>query len=143
MPGLDGRKMSKSYGNAIALREEPDAVDHKIRTMPTDPARVRRNDPGEPEKCPVWDLHKVYSDATTQDWVLGGCRSAAIGCLDCKGPVIDAVQAELEPIRERARLYEADPAQLRTTLTAGCDTARAAARETLSEVRDVVGLNYD
>ncbi|HSH41690.1 MAG TPA: tryptophan--tRNA ligase, partial [Arenicellales bacterium] len=105
MPGLDGRKMSKSYGNTISLREEPESVEKKLRTMPTDPARVRRTDPGEPEKCPVWQLHLVYSNDEVKEWVQQGCRSAGIGCLDCKQPVIDAIQTELAPIRERAREF--------------------------------------
>jgi tryptophanyl-tRNA synthetase len=142
MPGLDGRKMSKSYGNTISLREEPDDVDRKIRTMPTDPARVRRTDPGEPTKCPVWDLHKVYSDEKTQNWVLEGCRSAGIGCIDCKKPVIDAVQAELAPIRERARELQQDPEMVRSIVAEGCEEARSVARDTMQEVRSAVGLEY-
>src|SRR5690606_1706317 len=101
LPGLDGAKMSKSYGNAIGLREDPDSVTKKIRTMPTDPARVKRTDPGEPERCPVWQFHQVYSDEKTKEWVQTGCRSAGIGCLECKQPVIDAVLAEQAPMRER------------------------------------------
>jgi tryptophanyl-tRNA synthetase len=101
MPGLDGQKMSKSYNNTITLREDADSVTRKIRTMPTDPARVRRSDPGDPDKCPVWEFHKVYSDDTTRDWVRKGCTSAGIGCLECKQPVIDAVLKEQEPMRER------------------------------------------
>ncbi|MCP1674781.1 tryptophanyl-tRNA synthetase [Natronocella acetinitrilica] len=142
MPGLDGRKMSKSYGNAISLREEPDEVDRKIRTMPTDPARVRRTDPGNPEKCPVWEFHKTYSDAATQEWVQSGCRSAGIGCLDCKKPVIEAVQAELAPIRQRAREFEDDPELVRTIAAEGAEVARDTARDTLVEVRRVMGLDY-
>ncbi|WP_435104769.1 tryptophan--tRNA ligase [Arhodomonas sp. AD133] len=142
MPGLDGRKMSKSYGNTIFLREEPDEVDRKVRTMPTDPARVRRSDPGEPTKCPVWDFHKVYSDQRTQEWVLEGCRSAGIGCLECKRPVIDAIQAELAPIRERAQELESDPETVRNIVNEGCDGARSVARETMKEVRSAVGLDY-
>ncbi|MCS4505019.1 tryptophan--tRNA ligase [Arhodomonas aquaeolei] len=142
MPGLDGRKMSKSYGNAISLREEPDEVDRKMRTMPTDPARVRRSDPGEPTKCPVWDFHKLYSDERTQEWVLEGCRSAGIGCLECKSRVIDAVQAELDPIRERARELEQDPERVRSIVSEGCTEARGVARETMKEVRGAMGLDY-
>ncbi|MGD8378002.1 MAG: tryptophan--tRNA ligase [Gammaproteobacteria bacterium] len=142
LPGLDGQKMSKSYGNTIELREDPESIEHKIRTMQTDPARVRRTDPGEPEKCPVWDLHKIYSDAATQDWVQQGCRSAGIGCLDCKKPVIEAVLAELKPIRERGEEFERDPDAVRGILTDGCEKARALARDTMEEVRQAMGLNY-
>jgi tryptophanyl-tRNA synthetase len=142
MPGLDGRKMSKSYGNAIALREDPDAVAQKLRTMPTDPARVRRSDPGDPEKCPVWSLHQIYSDQAQRVWVQEGCRSAGIGCLDCKKPLIDAVQAELSVFRERARPFEDDPGLVREIIAGGCEQAREVARETLDEVRQVMGLGY-
>ena len=142
MPGLDGRKMSKSYGNAIGLREDPDAVAQKLRTMPTDPARVRRSDPGDPEKCPVWSLHQVYSDDTQRAWVQEGCRSAAIGCLDCKKPLVEAVQAELSLFRERARPFEDDPGLVREIIAGGCEQAREQARETLDEVRQVMGLGY-
>ena len=142
MPGLDGRKMSKSYGNAIGLREDPDAVAHKLRTMPTDPARVRRSDPGDPDKCPVWALHQVYSDEARRAWVQDGCRSAGIGCLDCKKPLVDAVQAELAVFRERARPFEDDPGLVREIITGGCEQAREVARETLDEVRQVMGLGY-
>lgn len=142
MPGLDGRKMSKSYGNAIGLREDPDAIAQKLRTMPTDPARVRRSDPGEPEKCPVWGLHQVYSDDTQRAWVQEGCRSASIGCLDCKKPLIEAVQAELAVFHERARPFEDDPGLVREIIAGGCEQAREQARETLDEVRQVMGLGY-
>ncbi|MGV3740692.1 MAG: tryptophan--tRNA ligase, partial [Burkholderiaceae bacterium] len=142
LPGLDGRKMSKSYGNAIALREEKDSVIKKVRTMPTDPARVRRTDPGEPEKCPVWQFHKVYSDAPTQEWVLKGCRSAGIGCLECKQPVIDAILKEQEPMRERAQQYLDNPRLVREIVEEGCGKARAVALETMREVRSEMGLNY-
>jgi tryptophanyl-tRNA synthetase len=142
VPGLDGRKMSKSYGNTIGLREDPESVQKKLRAMQTDPARVRRTDPGEPEKCPVWDLHKIYSDAATQSWVQAGCRSAGIGCLDCKKPVIESVLKELSAIRERAREYEGNPELVRGIVTEGCERAREAARATMSEVREAVGLEY-
>ncbi|HHJ11576.1 MAG TPA: tryptophan--tRNA ligase [Chromatiales bacterium] len=142
MPGLDGQKMSKSYGNTIALREEPEVVEKKLRTMPTDPARVRRTDPGDPEKCPVWQFHLVYSDDKTREWVQEGCRSAGIGCLECKQPVIEAVQAELRQIRERAREYEEDPAAVRSIINEGCERAREVARETMEEVREAMGLEY-
>ncbi len=142
MPGLDGQKMSKSYNNTIALREPTDSVVEKIKRMPTDPARVRRNDPGEPEKCPVWAWHKVYSDDSTRDWVQQGCRSAGIGCLECKQPVIDAVEAEIAPIRERAEEIASDPQTVRTILAEGIEHARDVADDTLSDVRQVMGLNY-
>ena len=142
MPGLDGQKMSKSYGNTIALREEPEEVEKKLRTMPTDPARVRLTDPGEPEKCPVWQLHQVYTSEEVRSWVQEGCRSAGIGCLDCKQPVIEAVQAELAPIHERANEFIAQPQLVRNIITEGTEEARDAARETLKEVRAAIGLAY-
>jgi tryptophanyl-tRNA synthetase len=143
LPGLDGQKMSKSYGNAIALREDKESVTKKIRTMPTDPARVRRTDPGDPEKCPVWQLHQVYSDAQTKDWVVKGCKSAGIGCLECKQPVIDAVLKEQEPMRERAQKYLDDPSLVRAIVADGCDKARKLAQETMRDVREVMGLGYN
>ncbi len=143
MTGLDGRKMSKSYGNAIALRDAPDVVTKKIRTMPTDPARVRRTDPGDPEKCPVWSLHLVYSEQNTRDWVMQGCKSAGIGCLECKQPVIDAVNAELKPIQERAAPFEEDPTLVKNILADGCEKANAMATETMRDVREAMGLSYD
>ena len=142
MPGLDGQKMSKSYANTIALREDPAQVEQKLRTMPTDPARVRRTDPGDPEKCPVWKLHQVYSAEDVRNWVQEGCRSADIGCLDCKGPIIDAVQAELAPIHERAKEYEKDFELVKKIINEGCDKARDMARQTLTEVRQAMGLEY-
>jgi tryptophanyl-tRNA synthetase len=134
--------MSKSADNAIMLREAPDAVTSKIRKMQTDPARVRRTDPGEPERCPVWNLHQVYSDANTRDWVLEGCRTAGIGCLECKQPVIDAINAEIKPIRERAVQFEEDPALVRNIIQDGCEKASDLADETMRDVRDAMGLNY-
>jgi tryptophanyl-tRNA synthetase len=142
LPGLDGQKMSKSYNNAIALREDAESVTKKIRTMPTDPARVKRTDPGDPNKCPVWQFHLVYSDDKTRDWAAQGCRSAGIGCLDCKQPVIDAVLAEQGPMRERAQKYVDDPTLVRNIVADGCDKARDLARETMREVREVMGLDY-
>jgi tryptophanyl-tRNA synthetase len=142
MVGLDGRKMSKSYGNTIALRDDAETVTKKIRTMPTDPARVRRTDPGDPEKCPVWSLHQVYSDKNTCDWVMQGCKSAGIGCLECKQPVIDAVNAELKPIQERAAPLEDDPTLIRNILADGCEKAQTIAEETMRDVRDAMGLAY-
>ena len=142
MPGLDGQKMSKSYGNSIALREEPDTVTKKIRTMPTDPARVTRKDPGNPDVCPVWPLHLVYSDEPRRDWVRKGCTTAGIGCLECKQPVIDAVIAELAPMRERAQAYLDDPTLVKNILADGCDKARKLADETMRDVREAIGLHY-
>jgi len=142
LTGLDGQKMSKSYGNAIALREEPESVAKKIRTMPTDPARVKRSDPGAPEKCPVWPLHLVYSDEEKKKWVQKGCTTAGIGCLECKQPVIEGVLAELAPIRERAQAYLDDPTLVKSILADGCDKARALATETMRDVREAMGLSY-
>jgi tryptophanyl-tRNA synthetase len=142
MPGLDGQKMSKSYNNAIGLREDLDTIARKIKTMPTDPARVRRTDPGTPEKCPVWQLHLVYSDDRTKEWVQQGCRSAGIGCLECKQPVIEAVLEELKPIRERAQQYLTDPTQVRQIIREGAEKARGLAQETLADVRAAMGLDY-
>jgi tryptophanyl-tRNA synthetase len=142
MPGLDGRKMSKSYDNVIALREDPDTVAQKLRTMPTDPARVRRTDPGDPQKCPVWAFHQIYSSDEVQRWVQEGCRSAGIGCLECKQPVIDAVLAELEPIRRRAESLARDPLTVKNIIAEGCQRAREAAEETLETVRAAMGLDY-
>ncbi len=142
MPGLDGQKMSKSYNNTISLREPPVAVQEKLRTMPTDPARVRRTDPGNPDICPVWQLHQVYSSDEVRDWVREGCTSAGIGCLDCKQPIIDSVLAELQPLQERAREFEADPGRVRAIINDGAEAARAVARATLEEVRAAMGLIY-
>jgi tryptophanyl-tRNA synthetase len=142
MPGLDGQKMSKSYNNTISLRETPDEVSKKLRTMPTDPARVRRTDPGEPEKCPVWPFHQVYSSLETQAWVQQGCRHAGIGCVECKQPVIDAVLAELEPIQQRAREYQDDMAAVRGIIDEGIEAAREVASDTLDSVRKAMGISY-
>jgi tryptophanyl-tRNA synthetase len=142
MPGLDGRKMSKSYGNTISLREPPESVTKKVRTMPTDPARVRRTDPGDPDKCPVWQLHQVYSSEETKQWVQTGCRTAGIGCLECKQPVIDAIIAEQKPIIERAQEYVEDPTLVRNIVADGCERARKAAQDTMRDVRSAIGLSY-
>ena len=142
VPGLDGQKMSKSYGNAIMLREEPSEITRKIRTMQTDPARVHRSDPGNPDKCPVWPLHRIYSDLAIQAWVRQGCTTAGIGCLECKQPVIDAVIAEQEPIKERAQKYLDDPSLVRAVIADGCERARKLAEETMRDVREVMGLAY-
>jgi tryptophanyl-tRNA synthetase len=142
MPGLDGQKMSKSYNNTISLRESADSVTKKIRTMQTDPARVRRTDAGDPDKCPVWQFHLVYSDEGTKQWVQQGCRSAGIGCIECKHPVIDAVLKEQEPMHERAQAYIDDPNLVRGIITDGCERARKLAAETMRDVREAMGLNY-
>ncbi len=142
MPGLDGQKMSKSYNNTISLREDADSIVKKIRTMPTDPARIRRSDPGDPAKCPVWSFHSVYSSDDIRSWVQEGCKSAGIGCLECKQPVIDAILAEQAPICERARMYEEDPALVKNIVADGCEKASKLAEETMRDVREVMGLNY-
>ncbi len=142
MYGLDGQKMSKSYNNTISLREPLDVVAKKIKTMPTDPARIRRTDPGDPAKCPVWQWHEVYSSEETKNWVQNGCKSAGIGCIECKQPVIEGVIAELTPIQNRAAEYAEDPTLVKNIVAEGCEKARKLARETMREVRDVMGLNY-
>lgn len=141
-PGLDGQKMSKSYGNTIGLREEPEQVEKKISTMPTDPARVRRTDPGEPTKCPVWELHKIYSNTEIKNWVEQGCRSASIGCIDCKRPIIDAIQKELKPIQAAIKDYEADLGAVKRIVTEGSEAAREEAAKTMTMVREVMGVDY-
>ena len=143
MPGLDGRKMSKSYDNVISLRESPAEVEKKLRTMPTDPARVHRTDPGNPDKCPVWDFHLVYSDQEKKEWVQNGCRSAKIGCLECKQPIIDAVLTELKPIQERAAEFSRDPLAVKNIIAVGNKRAQEAAEDTLAEVRAAIGLGYN
>lgn len=143
MPGTDGQKMSKSYNNFIAMREEPESVDKKIRTMPTDPARVRLTDPGDPMKCPVWQLHQVYSSDDTRAWVQEGCTTAGIGCIECKQPVIQAILKEQDGFRERAQPYLDDPSLVRNIVADGCERARKMAMETMREVREAVGLDYD
>ena len=142
MPGLDGQKMSKSYDNTIGLREDDDSIARKIRTMPTDPARIKRTDPGDPEKCPVWQLHLVYSDDKRKEWVQQGCRSAGIGCLECKQPVIESVLVELKPMRERAQRYLEDPTLVKSIIADGCEKAQKLAEETMRDVREAMGLNY-
>ena len=143
MPGLDGQKMSKSYNNTITLREDADSVAKKIRTMPTDPARIRRTDPGDPEKCPVWQLHQIYSTESTKQWASEGCKSAGIGCLDCKQPVIEGVLDELAPMRERATMYLEDPTLVKNIIADGCEKARRMAQDTMRDVRDAMGLGYN
>jgi tryptophanyl-tRNA synthetase len=131
--------MSKSYGNTIGLREDTDSVVKKLKAMQTDPARVRRNDPGDPEKCRVWDLHKIYSSDETQAWVQNGCRTASIGCLECKAPLIEKVVQEISGI---AQEFEENPYLVRGIIAEGCERARAAARDTLDAVRQAMAMNY-
>ncbi len=142
LPGLDGQKMSKSYNNTIYMRDDADRVEARLRAMPTDPARVRRTDPGDPEKCPVWNLHQVYTGEDVHDWVVKGCKSAAIGCLDCKQPLIDEVLKEQASIRERAAPYTEDPTLVKKLVADGCERAQEVAEDTMEEVREVMGLNY-
>jgi len=142
MIGLDGQKMSKSYNNTVALRESVEDVQKKIKTMPTDPARVRRTDPGDPNKCPVWQLHQVYSKDDVQDWVRKGCSSAGIGCIECKQPVIDSITKELEPISERAKKYAESPELVQSIIGEGCEKARKIARDTMRDVREVMGISF-
>ena len=142
LPGLDGAKMSKSYNNAIALREDAASVTQKVKRMPTDPARIKRTDAGDPDKCPVWQFHLVYSDEPTRAWVTQGCKSAGIGCLDCKQPVIDGILAEQQPMRERAQPYLDHPRLVRDIVDAGTERARTTAQQTMREVREAIGLNY-
>lgn len=142
MPGLDGQKMSKSYNNTISLREDPESIRKKVRTMPTDPARVRRSDPGDPAKCPVWQFHLVYSDDKTREWVQRGCKNAEIGCLDCKTPVIDKILAEQAPMYERIKKYEEDPTLVRNIIADGCEKANKLAEETMRDIREAMGLSY-
>ncbi len=142
LPGLDGQKMSKSYGNAIALRDDPERVKKALRAMPTDPARVRRNDPGNPEKCPVWQFHEIYSSQETKTWVVEGCTTAGIGCLDCKQTLIEVIIAEQNENQRRAKDYSADPTMVRNIIADGCERAREVAENTMEEVRHCVGTDY-
>jgi tryptophanyl-tRNA synthetase len=142
MPGLDGQKMSKSYNNTISLRDKAEEVDKKIKRMPTDPARVKLTDPGDPQKCPVWQLHQVYSDAQTRDWVVDGCTKAKMGCVECKMPVIDAVNQELAPMQESISKYQSDPELIRQIIFDGSERARNVAKETIIEVREAMGITY-
>jgi tryptophanyl-tRNA synthetase len=140
VPGTDGRKMSKSYGNTIGLREPTDSVVDKLRKMQTDPARQRRSDVGEPTKCPVWDLHQIYSDEPTRTWVSTGCRSAGIGCLECKKPLIDKIVEEVTTMRQRAQEFIDNPELVRNIVAEGAEKAREVARETLDDVRRAMHL---
>jgi tryptophanyl-tRNA synthetase len=140
LPGLDGRKMSKSYGNAVFLSDTPEEVDQKLSRMMTDPARVRRTDPGEPEKCPAFQLHKIYCTPEEIEYVTHGCRTAGIGCLECKKVMIKHVNEDLAPVREARAALESKPNAVEEILAAGNRTAKTAASETMAEVREVVGL---
>jgi len=142
MPGLDGQKMSKSYENMISLRDEPEDITQKIKKMPTDPARVKLSDPGDPNKCPVWQMHQIYSPQDTLDWVVEGCTKAKIGCIECKGPVIDSVISELEPMQERIAKYKSNPNLIQEIIFDGSERARSVAKNTLEEVRDAMGITY-
>jgi len=142
MPGLDGQKMSKSYENMIALRDKPEVITQKIKKMPTDPARIKLSDPGNPNKCPVWQIHQIYSQQDTLDWVVEGCTKAKIGCIECKGPVIDSVISELEPIQERIAKYQSNPNLIQEIIFDGSERARSVAKNTLEEVRDAMGITY-
>ncbi|SFV79849.1 Tryptophanyl-tRNA synthetase [hydrothermal vent metagenome] len=142
MPGLDGQKMSKSYGNTISLRDTEDEITTKVKRMPTDPARIKLTDPGDPNKCPVWQLHKVYSDESTCEWVVEGCTKAKMGCIECKQPVIDAIKDELMPMQERIAKYQADPELIKQIIHEGSEKARSVAKETMAEVRETMGITY-
>ena len=142
MTGLDGQKMSKSYANTISMRDTADEIQNKIKRMPTDPARVKLTDSGNPKKCPVWQLHQVYSEQSTHDWVVQGCTKAKIGCVECKQPVIDAIQAELTPIQENIAKYQADPELIKQIIFEGSEKARSVAKETIAEVREAMGIVY-
>lgn len=142
MPGLDGQKMSKSYGNTISLRDAPDVIEKKIRTMPTDPARIRRTDVGDPEKCPVWDMHQVYSSEELKETIVQGCTTAGIGCVDCKQHIVDSINAELKPMQDRIKDYDGDRSAIETIINNGCEEARDVARDTIEEVRKAMGLMY-
>jgi tryptophanyl-tRNA synthetase len=142
LPGLDGRKMSKSYGNAIGIREDAASITKKIREMPTDPARVKLSDKGDPAKCPVWQFHLIYSDENRKKWVTEGCTTAGIGCIECKKTVSDAILAEQQPMLERAKPYIENRARVREIVDSGCQKARVVAQETMYDVRKAMGLNY-
>jgi len=142
IPGLDGQKMSKSYENMISLRDEPKVITKKIKKMPTDPARIKLSDPGDPNKCPVWQMHQIYSPQDTLDWVVEGCTKAKIGCIECKGPVIDSVISELGPIQERIAKYQSNPNLIQEIIFDGSERARSVAKNTLEEVRDAMGITY-
>jgi tryptophanyl-tRNA synthetase len=141
LPGTDGRKMSKSYGNTIMLTDPEPVVRQKLKTMVTDPARVRRSDPGNPDVCPVGDLHKIFSDRATMDKVNVGCRSAGIGCIECKSWAADALVQLLSPMQERRKKFEENPRLAWDILEAGSERARKAAAETMDDVRGAMGMS--
>jgi tryptophanyl-tRNA synthetase len=138
--GLDGQKMSKSYNNTISLREPDEQIQGKLLKMPTDPARVKRTDPGNPEKCPVWDIHKVYSDVNTQQWVMQGCTTAGIGCIDCKNNLSTRIIAHHSPIKEQIKQLSQDRAYIDEIIARGNERAQAAVTATMDKVRKAVGL---
>jgi len=141
LPGTDGRKMSKSYGNTILLTDPEPVVRQKLKTMVTDPARVRRSDPGNPDVCPVGDLHKIFSDRATMDKVNVGCRSAGIGCIECKSWAADALVKLLSPMQEKRKKYEENPRLAWDILEAGTERARKTAVETMDDVREAMGMS--
>ncbi len=143
LPGTDGRKMSKSYGNTIMLADPEPVVRQKLKTMVTDPARVRRSDPGNPDVCPVGDLHKIFSDQQTMAKVNEGCRSAGIGCIECKGWAADALVQLLNPMQERRKKYEDNPRLAWDILEDGTKKARTAAAATMEQVRSVMGMSLE
>jgi tryptophanyl-tRNA synthetase len=142
MPGLDGQKMSKSYGNTISLRDSADEIESKIKRMPTDPARIKLTDVGDPNKCPVWQFHQIYSNEQTRDWVIDGCTKAKIGCVECKQPVIEAIKIELLPMQERIVKYQADTDLIKQIIYEGSEKARNVAKQTMAEVRETMGISY-
>jgi len=141
LPGTDGRKMSKSYGNTVMLTDPEPVVRQKLKTMVTDPARVRRSDPGNPDVCPVGDLHKIFSDRATMAKVNEGCRSAGIGCIECKGWAADAIVKLLNPMQEKRRKFEEKPRGAWDILEAGAEKARKVASETMDDVRAAMGMS--
>ncbi|MFI4944433.1 MAG: tryptophan--tRNA ligase, partial [Burkholderiales bacterium] len=143
IPGTDGRKMSKSYGNAIYLKDDPETVRQKLKPMVTDPARKRRTDPGNPDICPVFDLHKAFSPPETQAWAAQGCRTAGIGCLDCKAKLADHMLEKLAQIHARRPALAARPDTVWDVLVEGSKRARAVAEATMEEVRSAMKIRYD
>ena len=142
MPGLDGQKMSKSYDNTISLREDPEVIKQKVNRMPTDPARIKLTDPGDPNKCPVWQMHQIYSSEETRNWVNDGCTNAKIGCIECKKPVVDSIVSELEPIQQEISKYESNPNLIQEIIFEGSERARVVAKSTMEEVKDAMGITY-